>query len=221
MANVTDGDDKGDSVASARHDERTDATAAGPLPATAPKAGITFVPGSTIGHTYHVEMLLGRGGMGEVYRTRHVELGTEHAAKIILPMLASEQLFVDLFRREATTLRSVRHDAVVAYEGVSRDENGRLCLVMEFVDGPSLATVMHERPLEAGQVSQLRDRLADALAVAHEKGVIHRDLSPDNIILPDGDIAKAKIIDFGIAKITAIEVWQGQRRVYRVQDPSQ
>src|SRR5262245_29537683 len=164
-------------------------------------AHVTFPPGSLIGHTYRIEALLARGGMGEVYRARHVELNTEHALKIILPELANNQRIVDLFRREASVLRTIRHDAVVAYDGVSRDENGRLYLVMEFVDGPSLSKLMRDHPFDAGQVRQLRDRLADGLAVAHEKGVIHRDISPDNVILPGGDVAKAKIIDFGISKM--------------------
>ena len=161
----------------------------------------TFPPGSLIGHTYRIEALLARGGMGEVYRARHIELNTEHALKIILPELANNQRIVDLFRREASVLRTIRHDAVVAYDGVSRDENGRLYLVMEFVDGPSLSKLMREHPFDAEQVRQLRDRLADGLAVAHEKGVIHRDISPDNVILPGGDVGKAKIIDFGISKM--------------------
>ena len=98
-------------------------------------------------------------------------------------------------------LRTIRHDAIVAYDGVFRDENGRLYLVMEFVDGPSLSKVIKQGALPPAQVRQLRDRLADGLAAAHEKGVIHRDLSPDNVILPGGDLTKAKIIDFGISKM--------------------
>src|SRR5499433_774295 len=144
----------------------------------------TIAPGQLLGHTYRIEALLARGGMGEVYRARHIELNTEHALKIILPELANNQRIVDLFRREASVLRTIRNDAVVAYDGVSRDENGRLYLVMEFVDGPSLSKLMREHPFDAEQVRQLRDRLADGLAVAHEKGVIHRDISPDNVILP-------------------------------------
>jgi hypothetical protein len=72
---------------------------------------------------------------------------------------------------------------------------------MEFVDGPSLSKLYKQGPLPPAQVRQLRDRLADGLAAAHEKGVIHRDLSPDNVILPGGDLTKAKIIDFGISKM--------------------
>jgi hypothetical protein len=187
-------------------DETRFTGAPSPPPTGGGPSHTTFPPGSLIGHTYRIEALLARGGMGEVYRARHVELNTEHALKIILPELANNQRIVDLFRREASVLRTIRHDAVVAYDGVSRDENGRLYLVMEFADGPSLSKLMHERRLDADEVRQLRDRLADGLAMAHDKGVVHRDISPDNVILPGGDLGKAKIIDFGISKAVDPEV---------------
>jgi len=187
-------------------DDETRFTGVGSPAATGGKPEATFPPGSLLGHTYRIEAFLARGGMGEVYRARHAELNTEHAIKIILPELANNQRIVDLFRREASVLRNVRHDAVVAYDGVFRDENGRLYLVMEFADGPSLSKLMRERPFNADEVRQLRDRLADGLAVAHDKGVVHRDISPDNVILPGGDLGKAKIIDFGISKAVDPEV---------------
>ncbi len=161
----------------------------------------SIAPGQLLGHTYRIEALLARGGMGEVYRARHAELDTEHAIKIILPELADDTRIVDLFRREASVLRTIRHEAIVGYEGVFRDENGRLYLVMEFVDGPSLSKMLKQQPLHVGQLRLLRDRVADGLASAHEQGVVHRDLSPDNVILPAGDVGKAKIIDFGISKL--------------------
>jgi eukaryotic-like serine/threonine-protein kinase len=171
-------------------------------PATAaPRSDSSIAPGALLGHTYRIESMLARGGMGEVYRARHAELETDHAIKIILPELANDQRIVDLFRREAAVLRTIRHDAVVAYDGVFRDENSRLYLVMEFADGPSLSKLMRERTFSADEIRQLRDRLADGLAVAHEKGVIHRDISPDNVILPGGQVTQAKIIDFGISKL--------------------
>src|SRR5882724_2799723 len=208
MADERDkGDDSTRFTARPGASDETRFTGAGsPPPTGGGPSHTTFPPGSLIGHTYRIESLLARGGMGEVYRARHVELNTEHALKIILPELANNQRIVDLFRREASVLRTIRHDAVVAYDGVSRDENGRLYLVMEFADGPSLSKLMRDRPLDADEVRQLRDRLADGLAVAHDKGVVHRDISPDNVILPGGDLGKAKIIDFGISKAIDPEV---------------
>src|SRR3546814_15756630 len=84
-----------------------------------------------------------------------------------------------LFRREASVLRTVRDDAIVGYDGVLRDEEGRVYLVMEFVDGPSLTSFVEDRVLTLEDVRRLRDRLARGLAAAHDKGVIHRDMSPD------------------------------------------
>ncbi len=168
----------------------------------APPSLASIRPGVLLGHTYEIEQVLARGGMGEVYRARHAELGSMHAIKVILPELANEPRIISLFQEEARKLRRVRNDAVVAYEGLFRDEFGHRYLVMEFVDGPSLAGVLKQRKLEPYEVRLLRDRVAMGLAAAHEKGIYHRDISPDNIILVDGKTDLAKIIDFGIAKST-------------------
>jgi serine/threonine-protein kinase len=165
------------------------ATARGPL-----------APGQLLGNTYEIEALLARGGMGEVYRARHLELGSLHAIKVILPELAEDTHIIGMFQEEARKLRRVRTDAIVAYEGLFREENGARYLVMELVDGPSLAQVMKRGKLSVEQVRALRDRCASGLAAAHDKGIFHRDISPDNIILVDGKVELSKIIDFGIAK---------------------
>jgi serine/threonine protein kinase len=161
-------------------------------------------PQTLLLHTYEVEQLLASGGMGEVYLAHHAELGTRHAVKVIKPGLTGGLLGTDvleLFRREAMILRGIRNDAVVGYESFFRDEQRNFYLVMEYVDGPSLAQILTERSLSLKEVFQLRDRLCKGLAAVHEKGVVHRDLSPDNVILPGGDVNAAKLIDFGIAKL--------------------
>jgi serine/threonine protein kinase len=157
-------------------------------------------PGLLLGHTWVVEEFLGRGGMGEVWRCRHIELSTEHAVKIILPELSQEPNFVALFKEEARRLSRLASDAIVRYEGLFRDEWRRLYLVMEFVDGPSLSKVLEDDRLGVGEIRRLLERVALGLAAAHEHGILHRDISPDNIILPERDVDRAKIIDFGIAK---------------------
>src|SRR5580658_4491113 len=167
---------------------------------TSSSKGLT--PGQVLGYTYRIERLLARGGMGAVYRARHVDLGSVHAIKVILPELAEDPRTISLFQEEANKLRRLRHDAIVSYEGLFRDEGGARYLVMEFVDGPSLAHVLKSGPLPLSELRQLRDRCAAGLAAAHAKGIIHRDISPDNIILVDGRADLAKIIDFGIAKST-------------------
>jgi serine/threonine protein kinase len=161
-----------------------------------------LAPGTVLGNTYMIEALLARGGMGEVYRARHVELGTEHAIKIMLPSLAEDPKIVQLFREEARKLGRLNNNAIVDYEGFFRDEHGLRYLVTEFVPGESLEQVLRRRRLEPDEVLRLRDRLALGLAAAHEIGIVHRDVSPENILLPEGSIDRAKLIDFGIAKST-------------------
>src|SRR6516162_1119114 len=170
--------------------------------ATRGAASSGLASGTLLGNTYTIETLLAQGGMGEVYRARHVELATEHAIKIMLPSLAEDPKIVQLFREEARKLGRLNNDAVVHYEGFFRDEHGLRYLVTEFVPGESLEQLLRRRRLEPDEVLRLRDRLALGLAAAHEMGIVHRDVSPENILLPDGNIDRAKLIDFGIAKST-------------------
>ena len=178
------------------------------LPGRPGLVGPVLAPGALLLHTYQVERMLAHGGMGEVYLVRHCELGTRHAIKVIRPHLIGPGVIgteaaldlAELFRREALALSSIRHDAVVGYEGFFRDGQRTSYLVMEYVAGPSLSAVLQSRPLTPDEVYRLRDRVADGLAAAHARGVIHRDLAPDNIILPGGEIDRAKVIDFGISK---------------------
>ena len=169
-------------------------------PAEPPAYGIP--PGTLLVNTYEVERLLGGGGMGEVYLARHTGLGTQHAVKVIRPSMAVNRQVMDLFYREAKVLRGVRHDAVVSYDGFVRDAEGRDYLVMEYVDGPSLAERLRQGPLPLDEVLTLRDRLAAGLAEAHRRGAVHRDISPDNVVLPGNRVAAAKLIDFGLSKLT-------------------
>jgi len=159
-----------------------------------------FAPGTVFGHTYRIEALLARGSMGDLYRARHIELGTIHAVKVIPPRVANDPKASQLLAEEARKLGRVRNDAIVSYEGLFRGEGDLRYLVMEFVEGESLTKILGRRRLEPDEVLRLRGRLAQGLAVAHDRGIIHRDLSPDNIILPEGDVDRAKLVDFGIAK---------------------
>ena len=169
--------------------------------AAEPSRGPTpLAPGELLSHTYRIERLVGTGAMGAVYRAQNVLTNDWHAVKIILPELTGSQQVVDLFRREAAVLKRVRHPATVGYEGVFRDQHGRVYLVMEFVEGRSLAIIMKERPLTVAETRTLAERILTGLGAAHATGAVHRDLSPDNIILPGDKVENAKIIDFGIAK---------------------
>lgn len=169
----------------------------------APRPAADGIPPNTLlVNTYRVERLLGGGGMGEVYLARHAGLGTEHAIKVIRPSMGGNAQVMDLFYREAKVLRGVRHDAVVNYDGFVRDDQGRDYLVMEYVEGSPLSERLKHGPLTVAEVLTLRDRLCAGLAEAHRKGAVHRDLSPDNVILPGDRIESAKLIDFGLCKLT-------------------
>jgi serine/threonine protein kinase len=163
-------------------------------------APAVLTPGTVLGNTYVIEAVLGRGGMGKVYRAKHIELGTEHAIKIISRRFADDPQFVQLFREEARKLGRINNAAIANYEGFFRDEHGLRYLVTEFVQGESLEEVLRRRRLELSEVLRLRDHLALGLAAAHEMDIVHRDVSPENILLAEGNVDRAKLIDFSIAK---------------------
>jgi len=154
-----------------------------------------------IAGTYEIELLINRGGMGEVYRGKNVHTGDPVAIKIVLPHLAHDPMIEALFQKEAKVLGRLAHDAIVRYHTyMNPPEIGRPSLIMEFVEGKALGDRIKEGPMTEDEVRILLRRIASGLGRAHEAGVVHRDLSPDNIILAGGDVKHAKIIDFGIAK---------------------
>ena len=141
--------------------------------------------------------------MGEVYKGHTIQTGDPVAIKVLQPEFAGNDAALALFRREASALHNLHHEAIVRYyvftiEPVLR----RPYLAMEFVEGQSLAEVVRREPLTYEAVRSLLKRVAAGLHVAHERGIVHRDVSSDNIMIPGGDVARAKIIDFGIARST-------------------
>jgi serine/threonine protein kinase len=162
-------------------------------------------PGTRLNGIYEIDQMIGVGGMGEVYKGHEIQTGTAVAIKMLVPEMAENEAALALFRREASALHYLMHDAIVRYfvftvEPVLQ----RPYLAMEFVDGRSLADMLEEGPLTIEALLRLMKRVASGLNAAHERGIIHRDVSPDNIIVPRNDVARAKIIDFGIARSTQI-----------------
>ncbi len=159
-------------------------------------------PGTRLNGIYEIDQPIGLGGMGEIYKGHVVETGDPVAIKMMLAELSENDAAFTLFRKEASALHHIQNDAVVRYyvftvEPVLR----RPYLAMEFVDGRTLTDVLHDDgPLSFEAVRSLLRRLASGLQAAHEHGIVHRDISPDNIILPNNDVTRAKIIDFGIAR---------------------
>ncbi len=164
-------------------------------------------PGGLVGYQlndlFEIVRFIARGGMGEVYEGRNLASGERVAIKVILPQFAADEQFMALFRREATSLERLGHDALVKYRALAFDRTSQLnYLAIEYVDGPPMSDVLDGMPADAATIRAVLARLAAGLAAAHETGVVHRDLSPDNILLPGGELRRAKIIDFGIAKDT-------------------
>ena len=167
----------------------------------------TAVPvGTRINNNYEIEELVSAGGMGEVYRGVNYHTGDQVAIKIVLPALAHDEKIIKLFRREARILGKLYDEAIVRYLNFVKDEElGRFCLIMEYVEGIPLSDMMEQTgALSLQDVKLLIRRMATGLNRAHELEITHRDLSPDNVIVEDGKLNHAKLIDFGIAKSTNI-----------------
>ena len=168
-------------------------------PAGARPAGIK--EGDVLNHMFAVKRFLARGGMGEVFEGANLATEERVAIKVMLPALAADPNVITLFRREAQTLTRLHHEAVVQYRVLAQDpELGVLYIVTEYIDGTSLSDVLGKLQPTAVELGALLRRLASGLAAAHALGAIHRDVSPDNVLLGGGSLARAKLIDFGIAK---------------------
>jgi serine/threonine protein kinase len=147
---------------------------------------------------YEIIGLLGAGGMGEVYRARDTRLNREVAIKVLPDAVALDAERLARFTREAQVLGSLSHPNIAIVHGFE-DVAGVHALVMELVEGATLADRIAEGPLSLDEAIPIARQIAEALEAAHEQGVIHRDLKPANIKLrPDGTI---KVLDFGLAKI--------------------
>ncbi len=161
--------------------------------------------GTQLNGIYEIDELIATGGMGEVYRGHNIQTGDPVAIKLVLKEFARDQAMLALLRKEALVLNHLSHDAIVRYHVFTIDPTiNRPYLAMEYVDGQSLSERMRQGPLDPSDAYRMLTRLASGLALAHEAGIIHRDLSPDNIVLSGGNVDKTKIIDFGIARAASI-----------------
>jgi serine/threonine protein kinase len=161
--------------------------------------------GTRLNGIYEIDEMIGSGGMGEIYKSHELQTGAAVAIKMLLPDMAENEAALGLFRREAAALHNLPHDAIVRYflftvEPILQ----RPYLAMEFVDGRSLSEILQAGPLDFESLVKLTRRVASGLEAAHERGIVHRDVSPDNIIVPRDDVTRAKIIDFGIARLVQL-----------------
>lgn len=177
----------------------------GDLPAT------TLPEGSIIGERYRVLGHLGTGGMGAVYRVEHTMMSKQLALKLLRPELSTQPSVIERFEREARSAARLDHAHIVRITDFGKTSDGALFMVMELVEGLSLSEHLVRRgPLPIDRALTLLDQILDALAHAHANAVIHRDVKPANIMLTEAapgatGPTRAKLVDFGIAKITARE----------------
>jgi eukaryotic-like serine/threonine-protein kinase len=162
---------------------------------------MALAPGNRVG-PYEVVELIGKGGMGEVYRGRDSRLGRSVAIKILSHEFASDPARVERFEREARTLAALNHPHIAIIHGVE-DAQGAPALIMELVDGETLDESIARGALSVPIAMRIAREIAEALDAAHEKGIVHRDLKPANIKLTS--TGTVKVLDFGIAKASTGE----------------
>jgi len=166
-------------------------------------AGGNDLEGSIVADRYHILKKLGEGGMGRVYLAEHVKMGRKSALKVLHPGMVKDLDAITRFNREAANASRISHPNVAAVYDFGETSDGLIYLAMEYVDGHSLSTLIDKNgPLPPRRAAEIVRQIAEALAVAHEVGLVHRDLKPDNVLLvmtkEGGDLVK--VVDFGIAK---------------------
>ena len=157
-----------------------------------------FTPGTRLG-LYEIQAHIGSGGMGDVYRARDTRLGRSVAIKVLARPLASDPEWLARFEQEARLLASLNHPHIAQIYGFEGDAGQTPALVMELVEGQSLADRIATGPLLLEEALLIALQIAEALEAAHERGIIHRDLKPANVLLSAGWVAK--VLDFGLAKV--------------------
>ncbi|HSB28924.1 MAG TPA: serine/threonine-protein kinase, partial [Pyrinomonadaceae bacterium] len=161
----------------------------------------TIFPNTTLAH-YTILSKIGAGGMGEVYKARDGKLNRDVAIKVLPSQVETDEERLNRFKREAQVLASLNHPNIAAIYGLE-DFKGAVALVMEFIDGPTLADRVAGGRIALDETLAIARQIADALEAAHERNIIHRDLKPANVkVTPEGLV---KVLDFGLAKVLEAE----------------
>jgi serine/threonine protein kinase len=177
---------------------------------------MALAPGTRIG-PYEILGSLGAGGMGEVYRARDTRLDRDVALKILPELFAADPDRLARFEREAKSLAALNHPNIAHIHGIE-ESGGIRALVMELVEGETLAERIARGPIPMDDALPIARQIAEALETAHDSGIVHRDLKPANIkVRPDGAV---KVLDFGLAKASARAGRWGQlSRIHRPLHP--
>jgi serine/threonine protein kinase len=163
-----------------------------------------FQPGMIIRNKYEILARLGIGGMGAVYKGRHVTFNELCAIKVVNDSIAGEKNFLQRFQTEAVVTRKLRHPNAVRVDDFDYTDDGRPFIVMELVEGRNVGEILeNEGPLPVARAVRIAIQVAQALGAAHKLGFVHRDIKPGNIVLTTNEQGQemAKVLDFGIAKL--------------------
>jgi eukaryotic-like serine/threonine-protein kinase len=159
-----------------------------------------------LNNRYRVESLIGKGGMGSVYRGTHVAIGRRVAIKFLHTEYAENEKIVIRFFREAQAAAAIEHKNIIEVLDVGVSENNEPYIVMEYLEGESLAEMLKRTgPVDASTACGILEPVLLALNAAYKKGIVHRDLKPDNIFLVrdvELNSISVKLIDFGVSKFT-------------------
>jgi len=163
--------------------------------------------GKVLADRYRILRLLGEGGMGQVYEAQHVNINKRFAIKLLRPEIVANPEAVQRFRQEAWSASSIGHENIIEIDDFATLPSGSVYLAMEFLSGQSLAERMKMGPpLEVGEALDIFVQVAHGLSAAHDKGIIHRDMKPENVFLAARQgRTVVKILDFGIAKVSGAE----------------
>ena len=162
--------------------------------------------GQTLGGLYRVERLIGKGGMGRVYEATHAHLGNTYAVKVLSAQRANKPDAVERFLREAKSATRIDHEHIVKVLNFDTHDDHGVFLVMELLEGESLAARLKRGPLPIEAAVDIATQTGDALQAAHDEGIVHRDLKPENIFLTQKNGRDfVKVLDFGISKIKTPE----------------
>src|SRR3989440_8904367 len=152
---------------------------------------------------YETIRLLGEGGMGRVYLARQLDLGRQVVVKVMHDHVAADPTFRERFQRETLLMARFQHPYAVTLYDASLDDPQGPCIVMEYIRGITLDTLLHNnRRLDAVRVGRLLYQVCEVLQAAHAEGIVHRDLKPANLMVvdPDTPYELLKVMDFGLAK---------------------
>ena len=182
----------------------SDTTPQTPAGGSAPEGTGRFDPlvGTVLAERYAIIRKIGEGGMGAVYEARHAVIGKRVAVKVLLEKFLENQELVARLLQEARLASSIGHENIVDVTDYGTTNDGRAFVVMEFLDGEALAQlVMRDAPLPVERSLGILRQVCSALAAAHAKGIVHRDVKPENIYLVRrGELDFVKVVDFGVSK---------------------